>query len=155
MVDVGRDHELFSVDQAWRQFVPTKLAKYPCTFYGVGGDTVVDNVANTVGIDDLGFRVDAYVIENCFAVVSVDKRCREDKLDLVWLGSKGLPPHFVRPDGSMLLLGMRVDIAYLHSGTAEAAPRPQIVDYKGDFADAIRSLRGNSSVLSSCSGFGQ
>ena len=87
--------------------MPTKQVAWTLPFAGVRGGSSADKVADNIAVGELSLKIDPYFLRDGFAVMSVGKHCREDKMDFVWFCSRGLPPYLVRQDGSIVVLSVR------------------------------------------------
>ena len=75
---------LLDEPQVKKHGLPTKAASWPCPFVGVGGISCADEVACNIAVGELGLKLNPYILKDVFAVMSVGKHCRKDKMTFVW-----------------------------------------------------------------------
>ena len=57
-----------------------------------------------------GVNVSPYIIPSNFLLLSMGRRCQDDGLDFIWLGSRKMPSYFIRKDGSTVVMGVEDNI---------------------------------------------
>ena len=92
MVDTGCGHDLLGERQVKKWGLLAKQVSWTFSLNGIGGASDANEVANNISVGELNLRINPYILKDGFAVMAVGKHCREDKLDFIWLGSRGLPP---------------------------------------------------------------
>ena len=63
------------------------------------------------------------VNSECPALLSVGTRCEKLGYDFIWLGSRGIDPYWVLPNGDIVVLDVYKYLPYLCPGSERSAPR--------------------------------
>lgn len=86
---------------------------------------------------EMGQTICPYVLTSTPAVLSVGKRCQSMGYSFLWI--TGMPPVFITPSKTAVVLKIVYDIPYLYPGDPESMERPlDIGNFTGDVFWALR-----------------
>jgi len=127
LADTGAADDIASARDTIKSRLRTMVLETPLPFDGVGGVVVADDAVRNLCIDELGFNFSPPIVNCPYNLLSVGKRCQEQGMDFVWLGSRKMLPYFVCNDGSAVVLRVHQNIPYLDcQGNRGVHPRGQV-----------------------------
>ena len=88
----------------------------PLNIIGVGDGLKPTNTAATLEVDELGVELRPYIVECNFNLLSLGALVKDHKFNFVWLGSEGLDPYLIRPDGKLVALTVEDNIPRFKPG---------------------------------------
>jgi hypothetical protein len=109
---------------ALKSRILARTLESPFPFYGVGGTVYADDACRDLCFEELDFNFSPSVVKCAFNLLSVGKRCQDNGMDFVWLGSRKMLPYFVCKDGAAVVMRVDYNIPYLDSaGKRGVQPR--------------------------------
>ena len=117
LMDTGCGHDLISQKKIEKHDLETLVTPEPISFQTANGVTDTDLVSNFQA-ESFKEPINAYVLGDTPSVLSIGKRCMNQKYGFVW--PPGREPFMIDPEGKRISLFVNGDIPYVRVGSSKS-----------------------------------